>query len=96
MTNKRITAVRFTSRKLAIFDEMHVSCNVEKEIEGQSQPMALVVRQANRKTASEIHDEIHSYATEGFKEQIGTLRRFAKLPRFLRAIFFSSKLSNPN
>jgi pyruvate/2-oxoglutarate dehydrogenase complex dihydrolipoamide acyltransferase (E2) component len=49
MTNKRIAALRFASRKLAIFDEMHVSCNVEKEIEGQSQPMALVVRQANRK-----------------------------------------------
>ena len=30
MTNKRITAIRFASRKLAIFDEMHVSCNVEK------------------------------------------------------------------
>ena len=96
MTNKRIAALRFASRKLAIFDDMHVSCNVEKEIDGQSQPMALVVRQANRKSIGEIHDEIHSYATEGFKKQIGPLRQFAKLPRFLRAIFFSSKLSDPN
>jgi pyruvate/2-oxoglutarate dehydrogenase complex dihydrolipoamide acyltransferase (E2) component len=96
MTNKRIAALRFASRKLAIFDDMHVSCNVEKEIDGQSQPMALVVRQANRKSVDEIHDEIHSYAKEGFKKQIGTLRNFAKLPGFLRAIFFSSKLSNPN
>ncbi len=96
MTNKRIAAVRFASRKLAIFDDMHISCNVEKEIEGQSQPMALVVRQANRKSVEEIHDEIHSYATEGFEKQIATLRNFAKLPRFLRAIFFSSKIYNPN
>jgi pyruvate/2-oxoglutarate dehydrogenase complex dihydrolipoamide acyltransferase (E2) component len=96
MTNRRIAALRFASRKLAVFDDMHVSCNVEKEIEGQSQPMGLVIRQANKKGIGEIHDEIHSYAKEGFKKQIGTLKQFAKLPRFLRAIFFSSKLSNPN
>ena len=96
MTNKRIAALRFASRKLAIFDEMHVSCNVEKEIDGQNQPMGLVVRQANRKSIDEIHDEIHSYAKEGFKKQIEPLRKFAKLPRFLRAIFFSYMLSNPN
>ena len=96
MTDKRIAALRFASRKLAVFDDMHISCNVEKEIDGQNQPMGLVVRQANRKSIDEIHDEIHSYAKEGFKKQIGPLRTFAKLPRFVRAIFFSSKLSNPN
>jgi pyruvate/2-oxoglutarate dehydrogenase complex dihydrolipoamide acyltransferase (E2) component len=96
MTNKRIAALRFASRKLAVFEDMHISCNVEKEIDGQNQPMGLVVRQANRKSVAEIHDEIHSYAQEGFKKQIGPLRTFAKLPRFVRAIFFSSKLSSPN
>ena len=96
MTDRRIAALRFASRKLAIFDDMHISCNVEKEIDGQSQPMGLVIRQANRKSVGEIHDEIHSYATEGFKKQIAPLRKFAALPRFARAIFFSSKLSNPN
>jgi pyruvate/2-oxoglutarate dehydrogenase complex dihydrolipoamide acyltransferase (E2) component len=96
MSNKRIAALRFSSRKLAIFDEMHVSCNVEKEIDGQSQPMAHIIRRANRKNISDIHDEIHSYAKEGFKKQIGLLKNFAKLPRFLRAIFFSSMLFNPN
>jgi len=96
MTNKRIAALRFASRKLAIFDDMHVSCNVEKEIDGQNQPMGLVVRQANRKNINEIHDEIHNYATEGFKEQIEPLKKFAKLPRFLRSIFISSMLYNPN
>jgi len=96
MTNKRIAALRFASRKLAIFDEMHISCNVEKEIDGQSQPMAHIIRQANRKNINEIHDEIHSYAKEGYKKQIGPLRNFSKLPRFLRAIFFSSMLFNPN
>ena len=96
MTNKRIAALRFAPRKLAIFDEMHVSCNVEKEIDGQSQPMAHIIRQANRKSINEIHDEIHSYAKEGFKRQIGLLKNFAKLPRFLRAIFISSMLFNLN
>ena len=96
MINKRIAALRFASRKLAIFDDMHVSCNVEEEIDGQNQPMGLVVRQANRKNITEIHDEIRSYATEGFKEQIEPLKKFAKLPGFLRSVFISSMLFNPN
>ena len=96
MTNKRIAALRFAPRKLAIFDDMHVSCNVEKEIDGQSQPMGLVVRQANRKNINEIHNEIRSYATEGFKKQIEPMNNFAKFPRFLRSIFISSMLFNPN
>lgn len=96
MTNKRIAALRFAPRKLAVFDDMHISCNVEKEIEGQSQPMATVIRQANRKSIFEIHDEIHSYANEGYKEQIGSLKTFAKFPRFIRALFISPMLNNPN
>ena len=96
MTNKRIAALRFAPRKLAIFDDMHVTCNVEKEIDGQSQPMGLVIRQANRKNIDEIHDEIHSYATEGFKKQIGPYKNLAKLPRFLRTIFISPMMNNPN
>ena len=95
MTNKRIAALRFARRKLAIFNDMHVSCNVEKEIDGQSQPMGLVIRQANRKNINEIHDEIHSYATEGFKKQLGLIKKFTKVPRFLRAIFISPMLNNP-
>jgi len=96
MTNKRIAALRFAPRKLAIFNDMHVSCNVEKEIDGQSQPMGIVIRQANRKNINEIHDEIHSYADEGYKKQIGPMKKFAKFPRFLRAIFISPMLNNPN
>jgi len=96
MTNKRIATLRFAPRKLAIFDDMHVSCNVEKEIDGQNQPMGLVVRQANRKSIDEIHNEIHNYAEEGFKKQVEPLKKFAKLPRFLRAIFLSPAFSSPN
>jgi hypothetical protein len=95
MTDKRIAALRFAPRKLAIFDDMHVSCNVEKEIDGQSQPMGLVIRQANRKDINQIHDEIHSYATEGYKVQIGGMKKFARLPRFVRMFFISPMLNNP-
>ena len=96
MINKRITALRFASRKLAIFDDVHVFCDVEAEIDGQSQPTGIVVRQANRKDIIEIHEEIHSYATEGFKKQIEPMKRFVKFPRFLRSIFMSSMLFDPN
>ena len=75
---------------------MHVSCNFEKEIDGTSQPMGTIIREANRKNTNEIHDEIHNYADEGYKKQIGPLKNFARLPRFLRAIFISPMLNNPN
>ena len=96
MTNKLIAALRFAPRKLAIFNDMHVSCNVEKDIDGQNQPMGLVVRQANQKSVVEIHNEIHNYAEEGFEKQVEPLKKFAKLPRFLRAIFLSPGFSSPN
>lgn len=96
MTNKRIAALRFASRKLAIFNDMHILCDVETEIDGQSQPMGLVVRQANRKNIDDIHDEIYSYATEGFKKQIEPMKKAAKFPRLLRKVFISSMLFNPN
>jgi pyruvate/2-oxoglutarate dehydrogenase complex dihydrolipoamide acyltransferase (E2) component len=96
MTNKRIAALRFAPRKLAIFDDMHISCNVEKEIDGQSQPMGFVIRQANRKNINEIHIEIHNYADEGYKEQIGPMKNFARLPRFLRVMLMSPMFNNPN
>ena len=96
MTNKRIAALRFARRKLAIFDDMHISCNVEKEIDGQSQPMATIIRQANRKTIDEIHEQIHSYAEEGYKEQVEGMKKFARFPRFVRKMFMSPMFNNPN
>ena len=96
MRNKRIAALRISSRKLAIFDDMHVSCNVEKDIEGQKQPMAVIIHQANRKEISEIQNEIHNYATEGYKAQLGTAKRFAKFPRFVRKFLISYMLFNPD
>jgi len=96
MANKRIAALRFAPRKLAIFDDMHISCNVEKEINGQSQPMATIIRQANRKNINEIHDEIHSYANEGYKEQVEPMKKFTRLPRFLRTILMAPLFKNPD
>jgi pyruvate/2-oxoglutarate dehydrogenase complex dihydrolipoamide acyltransferase (E2) component len=96
MTNKRIASLRFAPRKLAIFDDMHISCNVEKEIEGQSQPMATIIRQANQKSINEIHEQIHSYAEEGYKEQVEPMKKFARFPWFLRKIFMAPLFKNPD
>ena len=55
-----------------------------------------MAERTNRKNVHEIHNQIHSYADEGYKQQIGTMKSFARFPRFVRARFFSSMMFNPN
>jgi hypothetical protein len=58
--------------------------------------MATIIRQANRKTIDEIHEQIHSYAEEGYREQVEGMKKFARFPRFVRKMFMSPMFNNPN
>ena len=68
MTNKRLSARRISARRLVVCDDMHVSCMVESEVDGQSQPLALIVRQANRKDVFEINGELAGFTEEQKQE----------------------------
>lgn len=95
MTNKRLTARRISARRLLICDDMHVNCMVEAEIDGQSQPLALIVRQANRKGLDEINGELADFKEEKDQGQIGRVRMYSKLPRFIRSRFWHYFMNNP-
>ncbi len=95
MTNKRLTARRISARRLVVCDDIHVNCMVEAEIDGQSQPLALFVRQANRKDLAEINGELASFAEEQKQEQLSRVHVFAKVPRFIRSIFWHHVTHNP-
>jgi len=95
MTNKRLTARRISARRLVICDDMHVNCMVEADIDGQSQPLALIVRQANKKDLTEINGELAGFINEQKEEQIGRAHLYAKLPRFIRSIFMRYLMNNP-
>jgi hypothetical protein len=74
---------------------MHVNCMVETEIDGQSQPLALIVRQANRKGVVEINGELAGFTEDQKQEQIGRVRTYSKLPRFIRSRFWHYLTNNP-
>ncbi|UCG22708.1 MAG: 2-oxo acid dehydrogenase subunit E2 [Chloroflexota bacterium] len=95
MTNKRLSARRISARRLVVCDDMHVSCMVEAEIDGQSQPLGLIVRQANRKGVAEINGELTGFTEEKKQEQIGRSRLYSKLPRFIRSRFYRYFTNNP-
>ena len=95
MTDKRLSARRISARRLVVCDDMHVNCMVESEVGGQSQPLSLIVRQANRKDVVEISGELAGFTEEQRQEQIGRYRLFAKLPRFIRSRFIHHLTHNP-
>lgn len=95
MSNKRLSARRISARRLVVCDDMHVNCMVETEMEGQSQPSALIVRQANKKGVVEINGELADFKEEKNEEQIGRIRLYSKLPRFIRSRFWRYFINNP-
>jgi pyruvate/2-oxoglutarate dehydrogenase complex dihydrolipoamide acyltransferase (E2) component len=95
MSNKRLSARRVSARRLVVCDDIHVNCMVETEIDGESQPGALIVRQANRKNVVEISEELADFKAEENQEQIDRVQLYAKLPRFIRSIFLNYVMNNP-
>ncbi|MFH2009668.1 MAG: 2-oxo acid dehydrogenase subunit E2 [bacterium] len=95
MTDRRLTAVRVAPRKLALFDDMHVNCMVETSVDGQSHPLSRIIRQANRKSVQEVHEDLSAFTEEEKQAQLRTVRKFAKLPRSIRSVLMASFVSNP-
>jgi pyruvate/2-oxoglutarate dehydrogenase complex dihydrolipoamide acyltransferase (E2) component len=95
MTNKHLSARRISARRLVVYDDMHVSCMVEAEIDGQSHPLALNIRQANRKRVVEINGELAGLTEEQKQQQIGRTRMYSRLPRFIRSKVMNYFFNNP-
>ncbi|MBA3822679.1 MAG: 2-oxo acid dehydrogenase subunit E2 [Ktedonobacterales bacterium] len=55
-----LQACRKGSRHLTLFDSVDVALPIEREIDGQSQPIIAIIRAANTKTFRAIHDEIRA------------------------------------
>jgi pyruvate/2-oxoglutarate dehydrogenase complex dihydrolipoamide acyltransferase (E2) component len=95
MTNKRLSGRRTSARRLVICDDMHVNCMVEAEVDGQSLPSALIVRQANRKGVVEINEELTAFREETKQEQLGRIRMYSRVPRFIRSRVWHHFMNNP-
>jgi pyruvate/2-oxoglutarate dehydrogenase complex dihydrolipoamide acyltransferase (E2) component len=95
MTNRRLSARRISARRLVVCDDMHVSCMVEGEVNGQSHHLAVNIRQANRKGVAEINAELAGFTEERKQEQISNLHKYSKIPRFIRSRLMAYFINNP-
>lgn len=61
--DKSIQAYRHGKAKLVVFDEVDLSIMIERDIDGYTMPVPLIVRSTNKKCISEIAQEIQASKT---------------------------------
>ena len=84
--NKYLHAMRNWRGQLVLFDEVDVNTMIEIELEGRKIPLPHIFRAVNKRTYRDINDEMQTAQTLGGRGEGGTfLRKFASLPRFIRA-----------
>ncbi|MHA1746740.1 MAG: 2-oxo acid dehydrogenase subunit E2 [Promethearchaeota archaeon] len=97
-----INTLRKRKSEYYIFDEVDVSTNIERVIEGGvKKPVNYTVRNAHTKTLREIHTEIRAAQagkiklTTGNKGKKKLMKIFPKLPRFIRKWIIHQTFINP-
>jgi len=97
--DKSIQGYRQGKSKLVIFDEVDLSVMIEREIDGHTMPVTLIVRAGNRKSISEISQEIRRAKTAviGDTGPMNALdKQFFELPRLLRKIIWFEMRRDPH
>src|SRR5712692_6914635 len=58
--HKAVQAYRKGSKRLILFEEVDVYTLIERDVAGQELPMPSIIRAANRKTVTEMHQQIRA------------------------------------
>lgn len=86
MDHKELNAYRKGRKKIICFDDADIPIPVERTIQGESVPMAYIIRKANLKSIDEINKEIRSIQSQhlnGTHQVLG--EDFTPLERFILA-----------
>ena len=101
--HKEINAYRKGRNKIIYFDGVDISLLVEKNIKGTIAPIRYVVRDTNKKTFKEIHDEIREVQNKkvetnfaGKSNQVRTVSILSSLPKFFRRFVWWYFKRNPH
>ena len=94
--HKMVHAYRDWRNQLILFDEVDVNTVVEIEMDGRKVTLPHFIRAANRRTAREIHDEIRAVQAQPEKTNEFGIFWFARLPQFIRDIFYWFVYKNPH
>lgn len=103
--NKQVHALRKGRTKLVIFNDVDISVIVEKKVEGVLVPIPLVIRAVNKKSLTEIFNEIENAKKQDIKDESNyviekerkkePIKLFSMLPQFVRLFIWKILLSNP-
>lgn len=88
--NKHIHACRNRKNQMVLFDDVDVSTTIERNIGGNKEVVARIIRAANRKTAAEISEELKKEKTDDVQsaEVFRSVRLFLAIPGFIRQFIF--------
>ncbi|MFP4529557.1 MAG: 2-oxo acid dehydrogenase subunit E2 [Candidatus Kapaibacterium sp.] len=88
--NPKIQAYRNRKNQLVIFEDVDVSTTIERTIDGNKEVVAMVLRRANDKSASEISTEIRDESAKDAAdaEVMKSIKLYLAIPAFLRNLAF--------
>jgi pyruvate/2-oxoglutarate dehydrogenase complex dihydrolipoamide acyltransferase (E2) component len=97
--HKEVHGILNAWNQVVVFDDVDIATMIEVDFEGQKFPLTHVIRAANRRSLSEIHNEIRGIQAdpEALLHAANTpfLRTFLLLPAPLRDVFYRILLSSP-
>ena len=87
--NKSVHAYRNWRNQLVLFDDVDINIQVERDMQGQKFSLPYIVREANRKTVRDIHEEIRAAQADpvGGRE-VKASTWVTLLPSFVQQMFF--------
>ncbi len=98
--DKMIHAYRDWRGRLMLFDDVDVNTLIEIELEDRRFPLAYVVRNVNRRSVRELHDEIRSVQQNPQRSYgegtFNRMRWYVRLPGFVRRLAFRALPLNLN
>jgi len=94
--NKTVQAYR-KGGKLSVFNDVDIAVDIERDIaeEGKAPIYPHVIKAANQKTLSEIHDEISTAKAEDTAYITRWTSRYRYLPGFVRSLLWRTWLGSP-
>ncbi len=103
--NKLIHAMRKGKRKVVIFNDIDISVMIEREIDGEKVPLPFVVRQVDKKSISEISNEIEGGKVQTItgeedyvlheKKNRSVMKMYYALPGFIRNFIWKQLIRKP-
>lgn len=98
--HKAVQALRTWRNDLVLFDAVDVTTVIEVSADDRTFPLTHIIRSANTKTFTEIHQEIRSVQTrpqeQGRRKGQRSRRLFLMLPAFIRRMFYQTMSRNPH